>query len=81
MFRKKKRGRFATNYRPDDKGNLAAEPAGGVLPGDYAAEPGMASGGGGMVSTAEDYYRFAQMLANGGQLEGKRILAPPRCGS
>ena len=36
----------------------------------------MASGGGGLVSTAEDYYRFAQMLANGGELEGKRILAP-----
>ena len=29
-----------------------------------------------MVSTAEDYYRFAQMLANGGELDGKRILAP-----
>ncbi len=36
----------------------------------------MPSGGGGMVSTAEDYYRFAQMLANGGELDGKRILAP-----
>jgi CubicO group peptidase (beta-lactamase class C family) len=29
-----------------------------------------------MVSTAEDYYRFAQMLADGGELNGKRILAP-----
>ena len=36
----------------------------------------MPSGGGGMVSTAEDYYRFAQMLANGGELDGKRVLAP-----
>ena len=36
----------------------------------------MPSGGGGLVSTAEDYYRFAQMLANGGELDGKRILAP-----
>lgn len=36
----------------------------------------MASGGGGLVSTIEDYYRFAQMLANGGQLGGVRILAP-----
>jgi CubicO group peptidase (beta-lactamase class C family) len=42
----------------------------------YAAQPTMASGGGGMVSTAEDYYRFAQMLADGGELNGKRILAP-----
>jgi CubicO group peptidase (beta-lactamase class C family) len=29
-----------------------------------------------MVSTAEDYFRFAQMLANGGELDGKRVLAP-----
>ncbi len=43
---------------------------------DYAVEPTMPSGGGGMVSTAEDYYRFAQMLANGGELNGGRILAP-----
>lgn len=36
----------------------------------------MASGGGGMVSTAEDYYRFTLMLLNGGELNGRRILAP-----
>ena len=34
------------------------------------------SGGGGMVSTAMDYARFAQMLLNGGTLSGKRILGP-----
>ena len=33
------------------------------------------SGGGGMVSTAPDYLRFAQMLQNGGELEGVRLLA------
>jgi CubicO group peptidase (beta-lactamase class C family) len=32
------------------------------------------SGGGGLVSTAQDYLRFAQMLANGGELGGKRLL-------
>jgi CubicO group peptidase (beta-lactamase class C family) len=31
-------------------------------------------GGHGLVSTAQDYYRFCQMLLNGGELEGKRIL-------
>ena len=36
----------------------------------------MPSGGGGMVSTTEDYYRFAQMLGNGGELDGKRMLSP-----
>jgi CubicO group peptidase (beta-lactamase class C family) len=34
------------------------------------------SGGGGLVSTATDYWRFAQMLLNGGALDGVRILSP-----
>jgi CubicO group peptidase (beta-lactamase class C family) len=38
--------------------------------------PGLASGGGGLYSTAGDYLRFAQMLLNGGTLDGARILAP-----
>jgi CubicO group peptidase (beta-lactamase class C family) len=33
------------------------------------------SGGGGMVSTAADYARFLQMFANGGQLDGARVLS------
>jgi CubicO group peptidase (beta-lactamase class C family) len=32
------------------------------------------SGGGGLVSTAADYYRFCQMLLNGGTLAGKRVI-------
>jgi CubicO group peptidase (beta-lactamase class C family) len=38
--------------------------------------PGFASGGGGLYSTLHDYARFAQMLANGGELDGVRILSP-----
>jgi len=34
------------------------------------------SGGGGLSSTAEDYAKFAQMLVNGGQSNGKRFLSP-----
>src|SRR4051794_14607913 len=34
------------------------------------------SGGGGLVSTAADYLRFTQMLLNGGELDGVRLLAP-----
>jgi CubicO group peptidase (beta-lactamase class C family) len=34
------------------------------------------SGGGGLWSTAEDYMQFAQMLVNGGALNGKRLLSP-----
>jgi CubicO group peptidase (beta-lactamase class C family) len=37
---------------------------------------GYYSGAGGLVSKAEDYFRFAQMLANGGELNGKRLLSP-----
>ena len=36
----------------------------------------MFSGGGGLVSTAADYLRFCQMLLNGGELDGVRILSP-----
>jgi CubicO group peptidase (beta-lactamase class C family) len=55
---------------------MIPSPTTGTFASDYAAEPGAPSGGGGMVSTAEDYYRFAQMLANEGELSGQRILAP-----
>jgi CubicO group peptidase (beta-lactamase class C family) len=65
------RQRFATLYNVNSQGELVAGEAG-----DYAKQPTLASGGGGMVSTAEDYFRFASMLANGGELDGKRVLAP-----
>ena len=68
-----KRNRFATLYRENEKGELAA---GSGLPTDYATQPGLPMGGGGLVSTADDYVRFAQMLLHGGQLDGVRILAP-----
>jgi CubicO group peptidase (beta-lactamase class C family) len=71
-----KRSRFVTNYHPDAQGNLVAEISNPAIPMNYSVQPTMPSGGGGMVSTAEDYYRFAQMLGNGGVLDGKRILSP-----
>lgn len=39
-------------------------------------KPLFLGGGGGLVSTAHDYQRFVQMLANGGELDGVRILSP-----
>ena len=42
---------------------------------DVAAAPGNDSGGAGGVSTAADYLRFTQMLLNGGQLDGARVLS------
>lgn len=43
---------------------------------DYTKPPVNESGGGGLVSTTMDYARFAQMVVNGGELDGVRILAP-----
>ena len=43
---------------------------------DVTSRPNWLSGGSGMVSTASDYARFAQMLLNGGKLDGARLLAP-----
>lgn len=40
----------------------------------YLSEPQLKSGGGGLVSTTEDYFKFAQMLVNGGELSETRIL-------
>jgi CubicO group peptidase (beta-lactamase class C family) len=44
--------------------------------GNPSAKPVFLSGSGGLLSTTEDYWRFAQMLANGGELEGARLLKP-----
>ena len=43
---------------------------------DATRKPAVLSGGGGMLSTASDYARFCQMLLNGGELDGARILGP-----
>ena len=71
-----KRSRFATMYRGDEKGQMIAEAPGRGFGGEYDKTPGMPSGGGGLVTTAGDYYRFAQMLGKNGQLNGVRVLSP-----
>ena len=70
-----KRARFAAGYH-EANGQLVAEPTADGIPSDYDIQPAAPSGGGGMVSTAEDYYRFATMLRGLGQLGSTRILAP-----
>jgi CubicO group peptidase (beta-lactamase class C family) len=67
-----KADRFAACYRRDESKKL-------VLVDDprhsgYRNEPSFLSGGGGLVSTTPDYLRFCQMLLNGGELDGARIL-------
>ena len=69
-----KQDRLAALYAPDKTGKLALADNFMVL--DVSKPPALASGGGGLVSTTADYARFAQMLLNGGQLDGARILSP-----
>jgi CubicO group peptidase (beta-lactamase class C family) len=68
--------RLATLYKADADGNLVVDPAACCGMKAFKEQPTMPSGGGGMVSTTEDYYRFAQMFLNHGQFNGVRILAP-----
>ncbi len=76
-------GMTSTKFVLDNAGERArmAEP----LPGDTIlkdaeterrSHPEWESGGGGLVSSLHDYARFAQMLLNGGELDGKRYLGP-----
>ena len=64
--------RFAASYSPQDgKMHLIDDPT--TSP--FLKVPSQDSGGGGMVATASDYLQFAQMLVNGGELDGVRILS------
>ena len=73
---KEKLNRFAEFYSYDKDGKLQVVGAKEGLNHDFAAKPALSSGGGGLVSTATDYMRFCQMLLNGGQLDGVRLLSP-----
>jgi CubicO group peptidase (beta-lactamase class C family) len=69
-----KADRFAALYRPgaDKKIELAEAPGPGSR---WVKEPHVYfSGAGGLVSTASDYFRFQQMMLNGGELDGVRLL-------
>ncbi|HEX7070825.1 MAG TPA: serine hydrolase domain-containing protein [Rhodothermales bacterium] len=75
---REKADRLTTVYSWEDGTiNPAPNPGGMVGQGAYLNGPRVSfSGGAGLVSTAEDYGLFLQMLANGGQLGGVRILSP-----
>jgi CubicO group peptidase (beta-lactamase class C family) len=70
-----KLARLATLYRLSKSRGLSVvdQP---LLGRDAGRIPRIASGGGGLYSTAADYARFAQMLLNRGELGGVRILTP-----
>jgi len=66
--------RFATIYGQTEKGTLEILDV--ATAGDYSETVRLHSGGHGLVSTAADYQRFAQMVLNRGELDGVRLLGP-----
>jgi CubicO group peptidase (beta-lactamase class C family) len=64
-------------YVPEEKLARLVDPIAGGRPvlWDVTRPTRLFSGGGGLVSTAPDYLRFCQMLLNGGELDGVRILS------
>ena len=67
-----KTNRFATLYHVTPENPLAIYDEAETSA--YLPPVTMHSGGGGMISTIGDYYRFTQCLANNGQLDGVRLL-------
>ena len=65
------RERLATLYTHDDLGDLVAVEGSA----DQTALAPFEAGGAGLFSTTNDYFRFAQMLLNGGELDGARVLS------
>ncbi|MGB3808953.1 MAG: serine hydrolase domain-containing protein [Parvibaculum sp.] len=73
---KDKLHRFATNYFKDPKSGKQGVMDKGDESSTYAQAPVFLSGGGGLVSTMMDYWRFCQMLLNGGEFNGHRLVSP-----
>ena len=74
FVREDQRSRFGACYNATPQGGLKLQDDPQASP--YLKPPALESGGGGLVSTAADYLRFANMLVNGGELDGARILSP-----
>jgi CubicO group peptidase (beta-lactamase class C family) len=71
-----KHDRFATSYTRDhtaQKLQMFDDP----VTGRFANPPVFENGAAGLVSTADDFNAFAQMMLNGGRLDGERILSRP----
>ncbi|MCP5146197.1 MAG: beta-lactamase family protein [Gammaproteobacteria bacterium] len=74
---REQRDRLAVVYSArDGKLERTADKGGMVSQGSYVDGPRKSfSGGAGLLSTAGDYARFLQMMLNGGELDGKRLLS------
>jgi CubicO group peptidase (beta-lactamase class C family) len=69
---REKRHRLASLYRYEKDGDGLVK----VEPEMYDAPPAYTPGGGGLISCAADYHRFARMLLGEGALDGVRLLRP-----
>src|SRR5262249_59806795 len=69
--------RFTSYYRPDAAGGLELVDA---PDGQWSSPPAFPSGAGGLVSTVDDWHRFARMLLAGGGGRGPPPPSPPAVG-
>jgi len=74
VVREDQAARFAACYLPTPQGgmNLLDDPQKSA----FLKSPTFYSGGGGLVSTADDYMKFCRMLLAGGQANGHRLISP-----
>src|SRR5690606_37315603 len=62
--------RLAGSYKPGENGPEPQDNS------QYLHKPTPTQGGSGLISSMNDYLRFARMLLNGGELDGVRLLSP-----
>jgi CubicO group peptidase (beta-lactamase class C family) len=65
--------RFTSYYRVDPEDGLELVDAPG---GQWSSRPAFPSGAGGLVSTADDWHRFARLLLAGGSAGGRQLFSP-----
>jgi len=68
--------RLAVQYRPGDNERIVMQDPGGKDSRWVSGPKRLFRGAGGLVSTVDDYLRFQQMMLNGGELDGERLLSP-----
>ena len=69
-----KAGRLASGYRPGEEGQIVLADPGSIESQLVSGSKTLFRGATGLLSTAEDYVRFQQMMLNGGELDGTRLL-------
>lgn len=69
-------GRLTAQYTPGDNNKIKLQDPASDKSRWITGNKKVFRGAGGLVSTAHDYIRFQQMVSNGGELEGVRLLSP-----